>query len=163
MVARAADDRSRLRLYHGGALNAPGERLWATPDPAYAAAFAQLYEADLWALTVDLREHDILDLTACGFNARVVAAVLTLAGLLATCADDEAQHPHCVVRRLTDEAIMDAGYRAIGIHEWIDWGHERVGPVIRHAVSVCLVDLGAIVERRAMKMSRRNFHLPMRT
>jgi hypothetical protein len=103
--SRAADGRSLLRLYHGGALNAPGARLWATPDPAYAAAFAQLYEAELWALRVYLCEDEILDLIACGFNARVVAAVLTLAGLPATCADDEAQHPQCVVRRLTDEAI----------------------------------------------------------
>jgi hypothetical protein len=42
----------------------------------------------------------------------------------------------------------------------VDWGHVSTGPMIRSAESVCLVDLGAIVERRALKLPRRNFQLP---
>ncbi|MCA1586813.1 MAG: hypothetical protein LC791_19265 [Acidobacteria bacterium] len=147
-----------LELCQGGTLQEPGRHLWTTSDVDYAAGYALLHEGDVWALTVNLRDRDILDLTGCGLDATAVAVTLTNVGLPAFSLEEDAQHPQSVLRRVSDEAIRAAGYRAVRLCEWIDWGHGVV-PCVRHAASVCLVDLRAIVHREVRPLPPWNVHL----
>lgn len=149
-----------LTVYHGGNFDSDGSRLWTSVDPEYAAGYAQLHEGDLWALTVEIADAEILDVSGCELDAAAVASSLTAAGLPAQCREDEHQHPQSVVRRVSDEAIRAAGFRAVRLCEWIDWGHQSTGTVVRRAVSLCLVDLDAIVHRETVSMPEGNFHVP---
>jgi hypothetical protein len=129
-----------LILYHGGAFDEPRTRIWLTADFDYAAAFAQLYDCEtLWQFTVALNEDEILDLTGWGLDVAAVVPALVEAGS-SQAAEDDANHPHRVLWRLSDDIIRAAGYRAVRLREWIDWG---AGP--RHAESLCLIDMSAIV------------------
>jgi hypothetical protein len=135
-------------LYHGGRLDDTRlTRLWATPDFAYAAAFAELYEAELWALSVDLADADTLDLTSHGFDAVAVATALTNAGIPSLVSADEREHPHYALWRVPDGETRAAGYRAVRIWESIDWGSGR-----RQTQSMVIVDLSAIVSRDAVPL-----------
>jgi hypothetical protein len=100
-------------------------------------------------LTVDLSESEILDLTEHGTDARAVAAALTEVGLpRASVADDEANHPQCTLWAISDESIKAAGYRAVRLCEWRDWGDPvYTGPLIYRTVSLCIIDPSAIVSR----------------
>jgi hypothetical protein len=69
-----------LRVYHGGTMDRSSGGLWATPDADYAAAFAQLHEAALWMLTLDVAQGEVLDLTDCGLDVSAVATNLLFAG-----------------------------------------------------------------------------------
>ena len=136
-----------LTLYHGGLLDGRCRtRLWATTDYEYATAYADTYEVEVWALSVDIRESEILDVTAHGLDAKAVAAALADAGLPgASVGDDEIEMPHRGLWNVPDEAIRSAGFRAIRLCEWTDWGHPvHTGPMIRRTVSLCLVDLSAV-------------------
>lgn len=137
--------RAKLRLYHGGTLNEPRSRVWATPEHDYATEYAQLHKAELWALDVELSDGEILDLTACGRDTVAVAAALAAAGIAAT-SEKDATQPASVLRRVRDAAILAAGYRAVRIWEWNDW---KSGAGQREVLSLCLVDLGAIQRREA--------------
>ena len=148
-------------LYHGGAMNEPGVRLWLAADADYAAGFAQIhYEGALWALTLNLADSDILDLTNHGLDACAVADALTAAGIPVSCLVGDEDRPQSVLRRVADDAIRAAGFRAIRLCECIDWGQERTDLVLRRAVSLCLVDLGVIVACAVMPMPKRNFQEP---
>ena len=49
---------------------------------------------------------------------------------------------------VSDEAIRAAGYRAVRLCEWSDWGHPiYTGPLIYRTVSLCIIDPSAIVSR----------------
>jgi hypothetical protein len=143
-----------LKLYHGGTLDEPGATLWATSDPDYAAAFAQLHEGDLWTLNVDIQESEILDLTSFGLNVSAVASALTARVCPVSNQADDEGHPQCVLRRVPAAAIRAAGYRAVRLRERIDWGTGD-----RHAESHWLVDMTAITCRRAVPLPDRNFHV----
>ena len=113
-----------IRLYHGGPLSDESGSLWATPDVDYAAAFAQLHESALWMLTLDVHERDVLDLTGCGLDVSAVTTDLRFAGIAATVHAGDERHPMRVLRRITPDAIRAAGYRAVRLREWTDWGAE---------------------------------------
>jgi hypothetical protein len=141
-------------LYHGGAFNESGTRIWLTPDFDYAAALAQLYDCEtLWQVTVAANEDEILDLTGCGPDVAAVVAALVEAGSSQP-AEDDANHPHRVLWRLSDDVIHAAGYRAVRLREWIDWG---AGP--RYAESLCLIDMSAIVRSDVVVLSPLNYQL----
>jgi hypothetical protein len=70
-----------------------GGSLWASLDPDYAAAFAQLYEGALWMLTLDVADGEVLDLTGCGLDVSAVATDLMFAGIAARVEADDERHP----------------------------------------------------------------------
>ena len=149
-----------LTLYHGGQLNAGRTRLWLTGDFEYAACYAEMYCLDhVWALTLDLRPSDILDVIAYGLDARAVAAALVVAAIpAASILDDEIDRPPCALDGVPNAAIRAAGYRAVRLWEQVDWGHPvHTGPKVRRTVSLCLVDLTAIVCRVAIALPAENF------
>jgi hypothetical protein len=139
-----------LTLFHGGRLDERRRtRLWTSANYEYAKEYADTWETVVWKLTVDLSDSEILDLTEHGTDARAVAAALTEAGLSgASVADGEANHPQCALRGISDEAIRAAGYRAVRLCEWTDWGHPiYTGSLIYRTVSLCIIDPSAIVGR----------------
>jgi hypothetical protein len=141
-----------IRVYHAGVLDQSSGWLWATPDSAYAAAFAQLYEGALWMLTLDVNRDEILDLTGCGLDVTSVATDLAFAGIPVSVEAGDQRNPHLVLRRVPAGTIRKAGYRAVRIREWIDWG---VGE--RHAGAMLIADLTAIIDREVLPVADRNF------
>jgi hypothetical protein len=137
-------------------LDAPLATLWATPDFDYAAGYAELHDSDVvWALTMDLADADILDLTPHGLDATAVAAALTSAGMHTGTLPGEKSGPQCALRRVSVEKIPAAGYGAVRIRERIDWGS---GP--QCAVSLRIADLTAIVRREAIPLpAGKNFQM----
>jgi hypothetical protein len=83
-----------IRVYHGGLLDRSSGSLWASPDSAYAAAFAQLYEGALWMLTLDVDEDEVLDLTGCGLDVAAVATDLSFAKIPASAQADDERKTH---------------------------------------------------------------------
>jgi hypothetical protein len=144
-----------IRLYHGGTLDEPSDSLWAAPDADYAAAFAQLHEGELWRLTLDVSEGEVRDLTGCELDVVSVVTNLLFAGIPASNHTGDERHPQMVLRRISPGAFRAAGYRVVRVREWIDWG---VGE--RHAESVFIVDLTAIVDREALPLPDTNFQFP---
>ena len=144
-----------IRLYHGGRLDANQDVLWATPDAAYASAFAQFWEGTLWQLTLDVNEGEVLDLTGCGLDTAAVATDLSFVGIPSRTRDDDERHPMLVLRRVSPDAIRAAGYRVVRIREWVDWGAGE-----RHAESVLIVDQTAIFDREVLPLPDRNFQFP---
>ena len=85
-----------IRQYHGGTLNQLSGSLWATPDADYAAAVAQLYEAVLWILTLDVSQDEWLDLMDCGLDVAAVVRNLRFAGIPANIqSGDDWHRPTC--------------------------------------------------------------------
>jgi hypothetical protein len=128
--------------------------LWATPDSAYAAAFAQLYEGALWMLTLDVDESEVLDLTGCGLDVEAVATDLSFAGIPAKPQPSDERNPHGLLRRVPLDAIRKAGYRVVRIRDWVDWGAGE-----RHAESVFIADLTTIIDHEVLPVPDRNFQL----
>lgn len=144
-----------IRLYHGGTLGQSSDSLWATPDVDYAAAFAQLHDAPLVMLTLDVAHEEVLDLTGCGLDVAAVATDLSFAGIPARIRAGDERQPLMVLRRVSSAAIRAAGYRLVRMREWIDWGAGE-----RHAESVLIVDVTAICDRETVPLSDRNFQFP---
>jgi hypothetical protein len=131
-------------LYRDGDVAALGPALWATSHREHAARFARRHAADLWALTLELRDDEILDLTL-SRNPEAVARALAAAGIPADYRRGEDRHPQSVVRRLHPDAVLHAGYRAVLLCEAIEGGPELV-------TSLLLVDLSAVVSRQIVPM-----------
>jgi hypothetical protein len=129
--------------------------LGSTPDVDWAAAFAELYEAALWMLTLDVSDGEVLDLTDCGLDASAVVTDLTFAGIPARVHPGDERHPQKVLCRIPNDAIRAAGYRVVRVRDWIDWGAGE-----RHAESVLIVDLTAILDREVLPIPDRNFQFP---
>jgi hypothetical protein len=117
-----------IRVYDGGLLDKSSGSLWASFDPDYAAAFAQLYEGALWMLTLDVAEGEVLDLTDCGLDVSAVVTDLMFAGIPARVEADDERNPHEVLRRVSPDAIRAAGYRVVKIREWVNWVRVNVTP-----------------------------------
>jgi hypothetical protein len=153
------DERCRLprviRVFHGGPLDESSDSLWATPDADYAAAFAQMWESDLWMLTLDVNDGEVLDLTDCGLDVAAVVTDLAFAGIPASIQAGDERHPQKVLRRLSHDAIRAAGYRVVRVRDWIDWGAGEL-----HAESVLIADVTAIADRKAPPLPQRNFQVP---
>src|SRR5688572_18445043 len=146
-----------LSLYHGGNFDAPAvTTLWTTPNFDYAAGYAELHDsAVVWALTLDVADPEVLDVTAHGFDATAVAAALSSAGMHTWVGPDEKDAPQCALRRVRVEQIRAAGYRVVRLRERIDWG---AGP--QCATSLYVVDLTAIVHREAIALpDGKNFQM----
>jgi hypothetical protein len=143
-----------IRVYHGGVLDQSSGWLWATPDSAYAAAFAQLYEGALWMLTLDVNQDEVLDLTGCGLDVAAVATDLSFAGIPTSAQAGDERNPHRLLRRVPVTSIRKAGYRVVRIREWVDWGAGE-----RHAESVLIADLTAIIDHEVLSLPDRNFQL----
>jgi len=82
-----------IRLYRGGSVDQSSDSLWATPDADYAAAFAQLHEAPLVMLTLDVANEEVLDLTGCGLDVAAVATDLSFAGIPARARTGDERQP----------------------------------------------------------------------
>ena len=144
-----------IRLYRGGSVDQSSDSLWATPDADYAAAFAQLHEAPLVMLTLDVANEEVLDLTDCGLDVAAVATDLSFAGIPARARTGDERQPLMVLRRVSNDAIRAAGYRLVRVREWIDWGAGE-----HHAESVLIVDVTAICDRETLPLPDRNFQFP---
>jgi hypothetical protein len=105
-------------------------------------------------LTLDVDADEILDLTGCGLNVAAVAADLFFAGIRVSAEAGDERNSHRLLRRVPMEAIRKAGYRVVRIREWVDWGAGE-----RHAASVLIADLTAIVDREQLPVPDRNFQL----
>jgi hypothetical protein len=106
-------------------------------------------------LTLDIPREEVLDLTGCGLDAAAVATDLSFAGIPARLRAGDERHPRMVLRRVSNDAIKAAGYRAVRVREWIDWGAGE-----RHAESVLIVDFDAICDRETLPLPDRNFQFP---
>jgi hypothetical protein len=144
-----------IRVFHGGYLDESSGSLWASPDADYAAAFAQLHEAGLWMLTLDVKDGEVLDLTDCRLDVAAVITDLAFVGIPASIQAGDERHPQKVLRRISHHAIRAAGYRVVRVRDWVDWGAGE-----RHAESVLIVDLTAILDREVLPIPDRNFQLP---
>jgi hypothetical protein len=130
-----------LTLFHGGVMDSPGGRLWLTANRDYAAGFAELYDQDfVWAVVVDLEERDILYVSSSGLVATEVASELRRHGITIDAMPTDTSHQ--LLWRVPDEQLRTAGFRAVRLLESVDWGN---GPLT--AISVCLIDPTAIVQR----------------
>jgi len=118
-------------IYHGGKrpeAKRPG-RLWVTEDIAYAREYAEAKGGKVYATCLDLSRLSVLDLTEAGLDAERAAELLRAAGVASAVGYSD-EEPHCVVRRISDEACRAAGIDAIRIMEDTDG---------RRAESLCLV------------------------
>ena len=143
-----------IRVYHGGLLDQSSGSLWTSPDPDYAAAFAQMWEGGLWMLTLDVDDNEVLDLTDCGLDVAAIATDLSFAGIPASVQPGDERNPHRLMRRVPVDAIRKAGYRVVRIREWVDWGAGE-----RHAESLLIADLTTIIDRELLPVPDQNFQL----
>jgi hypothetical protein len=144
-----------FRVFHGGLLDESSGSLWASPDAEYAAAFAQLHEAAVWMLTLDVAEGDVLDLTRCGLDVHAIVIDLRFAGIAATIDPTDVRNPHALLRRIPPEAIRHAGFRVVRIRESVNWGAGE-----RHAESMLIADLTAISDREVVPLPDKNYQFP---
>jgi hypothetical protein len=109
-------------------------------------------------LTLDVDENEVLDLTGCGLNVAAIATDLSFAGIPASVQAGDERNPHRLLRRVPVDAIRKAGYRVVRIREWVDWGAGE-----RHAESLLIADLTAIIDRELLPVPDRNFQLDGRS
>jgi len=105
-------------------------------------------------LTLDVNEDEVLDLTGCGLDVAAVVTDLSFAGIPARTQAGDERNPHLVLNRIPADAIRRAGYRVVRIRDWVDWGAGE-----RHAESVLIADLSAIIDREVLPLPDRNFQL----
>jgi len=129
--------------------------LWTSLDPDYAAAFAQLHEGELWQLTLDVHNDAVLDLTPCGLDAAGVAARLRSIGIDAHAPDNDPRQTHKVLWETPTEQIRAAGYRAVRLREYTNWGEGE-----HHAESVLIVDVTTIIDSEVKPLPAKNFQVP---
>ena len=115
--------------YHGGTIPATG-RVWVTKSMEYAQGYADMKGGSLNTLEINIDADSILDLTDAEYDAELAAEMLRDAGIDARGCEDE--DTHCVVNRLSDSAIIAAGFSAIKIAEWTD--------CVGECISMCVVD-----------------------
>lgn len=120
--------------YHGGR-----ESNWVAEDESYAAGYAAMNGGGMTAVTIEVEDDDVLDLTECGYDAEQAAEILTEAGFTSRGGEDE--DTHCVVNRL-DLAAVAAQFKAIRIREWTDG--------VGETTSMLILDLAIITSKKEL-------------
>ena len=96
-----------LTVYHGGHLDENRRtRLWTSTTYEYATWYADSHETNVWALTLDLEENEILDVTAYGSMQEQSQPPCGRGTPGTSVTDDQHQDPQCALRHVPDDQIQ---------------------------------------------------------